>query len=269
MAAGADLDRVYFLRAIKQDDKERWFLLGEDLDALERMIRDLDACLVTIDPITAFMGKINSHNTTDVRGQLGPLADLAERTNVALSTVTHPPKQAGPQAINHFVGSQAFITAARIGHLSIAEHKTDAAGQQVPTGRYLFTMAATNHKKMPALAYEIVETVVRQPVPKGDRTAALRARATATEAVYVDWLEVLQMSADEAVAATTTKKTTRTREIDDFLREQLRSGPQPQTDILARAMKKGYSADQLDRAKRRIHVQSDKVNGRWVWKLRG
>jgi hypothetical protein len=56
------------------------FLLNEDLEELERMIRHIgDVRLITIDPITAYMGgKVDSHRATDVRGQLGPLADLAE-----------------------------------------------------------------------------------------------------------------------------------------------------------------------------------------------
>jgi hypothetical protein len=38
MATGAALERVYFLKAIKQDNKRRMFLLGEDLEQLAKMI---------------------------------------------------------------------------------------------------------------------------------------------------------------------------------------------------------------------------------------
>src|SRR5207253_1455951 len=80
-AAKADLNFVYFLKSIKKDKNERMFLLSEDLKVMEEMIRDIgNVGLVTIDPITAFMGKLDSHRTTDVRSQLGPLKDLAERT---------------------------------------------------------------------------------------------------------------------------------------------------------------------------------------------
>src|SRR5262249_46863365 len=77
MAVKANLERVYFLKRIKRDNKSRMFLLNEDIDVLERMIKDIgEVGLVGIDPITAFMGKVDSHRATDVRGQLGPLADL-------------------------------------------------------------------------------------------------------------------------------------------------------------------------------------------------
>src|SRR5262249_34421138 len=81
VAGGADITRVAFLKKIKKDGKSRMFLLSEDLEALEKKIRQVNAVFVTIDPITAFMGRIDAKSATDVRGQLGPLQDLAERTN--------------------------------------------------------------------------------------------------------------------------------------------------------------------------------------------
>ena len=105
-AAGADSNRVIILKAIKTDKKNRQFLLGEDLEQLRRCIIDTgDVALVTIDPITAYMGKVDSHRATDVRGQLGPLKDLAEDMRIAFSAVTHPPKGSSQKAIDSFIGS--------------------------------------------------------------------------------------------------------------------------------------------------------------------
>ena len=136
-AAKANLDRVFILKKIRKDDKERMFLLAEDVEILAKIIANVgDVGLVTIDPITAYMGgKVDSHRATDVRSQLGPLAELAERTDVAFSAITHPAKNAGQRAIDHFIGSQAFIAAARIGHLCIDEMDENENGRREPTGR--------------------------------------------------------------------------------------------------------------------------------------
>lgn len=161
IAAGADRDRVHILKKICKDNKERMFLLNEDLEELEHVIKDVgDIRLITIDPITAYMGgKLDSHRATDVRGQLGPLADLAERMNVALSAITHPPKHSTQHAIDHFIGSQAFIAAARIGHMAIEEVDEDEHGHRNPTGRSLFANPKNNvSRKMPTIAYRVVET---------------------------------------------------------------------------------------------------------------
>ena len=128
------------------------FMLGEDLEQLEAAIKAVgDVTLVTIDPITAFMGKVNSSSPTEVRNQLGPLAQLAERTEVAITTITHPPKQSSQRSIDHFIGTQAFISAARIGHVCLPEMKVQDGGL-IRTGRNLFTQVTGNHQQMMSIA---------------------------------------------------------------------------------------------------------------------
>jgi predicted ATP-dependent serine protease len=111
-AAGAELKLIEEFKAVRRNNRDEMFLLGEDLATLEQMLRDFsDVGLVTIDPITAFMGhakNFDSHRATDVRSQLSPLKTLAERTGVAFSAITHPPKNASPRALDHFIGSQAM-----------------------------------------------------------------------------------------------------------------------------------------------------------------
>ena len=126
-AAGADLNRIHILKYIKIDKQQRQFLLAEDLVKLEQAIEQIgNVGLVCLDPITAYMGgKMDSHKATEVRSQLGPLKDFSERTNVALSAITHPAKNASARAIDHFIGSQAFIAAARIGHACFEEFEED------------------------------------------------------------------------------------------------------------------------------------------------
>ena len=160
IAAGADLTRVRFLKSIHKDDNDRMFLLGEDLDSLEDAIREVgEVGLVSIDPITAYLGKINSHMATDVRAQLGPLKDFSERVGVGISAITHPPKNAGPRALDQFIGSQAYIAAARLGHLCVEEFEQEAIGNR-PTGRMLYTLAKHNPiKPGKALAYRIVDAI--------------------------------------------------------------------------------------------------------------
>ena len=119
-------------------------------------------------------GKVDTHKTTEVRSQLGPLKDFGERTNVALSAITHPAKNASAKAIDHFIGSQAFIASARVGHACFEEFEDgEERGEKVPTGRILFTnVKYSAHTKMPTLAYKI-ESVDIEP----NLTCELRPRA--------------------------------------------------------------------------------------------
>lgn len=258
-AARADLDRVHILKKIRRDKKERMFLLSEDLNVLAQVIDDVgNVLLVTIDPITAYMGgKLDAHKVTDVRNQLGPLAELAEQKNVAFSTITHPPKNAGGRAIDHFIGSQAFIAAARIGHVVIEE----VDGEDKRTGRMLFTNPKNNpHQKMPTLAFRKTSTIVGRDEATGNTISA----------AYVTWEGTVDISADEAVAATMAKATgKRTDAALAFLIEVLAGGPVPMKEIEEKGAQRGLNVDQLKRAKGKLGIISDKsgFEGAWVWAM--
>ena len=259
--AGADLGRVRILKRIKKDGKGRPFLLAEDLDILEQVIHDVgDVGLVTVDPITAFMGgRLDSHKVTDVRSQLGPLADLAERLDVAISAITHPAKNAGPRAIDHFIGSQAFIAAARMGHLCVAEVEENEHGQRQPTGRKLFANPKNN--RMPTIAYRI------KAVDLGKDLAGKEI-----ETSCVVWEEPVAMTADEALAAAApVKQRDQTSGPVVFLLDILANGPVPVKVIEERAAARGFSKDQLKRAKVKMcfvaFKEEGKIDGSWFWAL--
>ena len=67
--AGADLLRIHVLTSVVESDgAQRSFNLQADLATLGQAIEERrDVTLVIIDPITAYMGMIDSHRTTDVR----------------------------------------------------------------------------------------------------------------------------------------------------------------------------------------------------------
>jgi len=260
IAAGADTDRVHILRSIKRDRSEGQFLLGEDLDELERVVARVGSVgLITIDPITAYMGgKMDSHKTTEVRAQLGPLKDFAERTNIAVSTITHPPKSTSQKAIDHFIGSQAFIAAARIGHLCVQEFEENEEGATVPTGRVLFAHAKHNPSvKMPTLAFRISEVVVRQDMELGVITAPRVIWETGSVGI----------TADEAVAsAARGGKVDPKVKVRAFLEEITRDGPVPKKRVEEEAERRGITPKQLRTARERLGFAT--VRDGTVWNLR-
>jgi RecA-family ATPase len=270
LAAGANLERVHILKAIRKDGEDRQFLLSEDLNMLERAVATIgEVGLVTIDPITAYMGgKMDSHKTTEVRSQLGPLKDFAERLNVAVSTITHPAKNAGKRAIDHFIGSQAFIAACRVGHVCAEE--VDPEDDSKKTGRILFANAKYNsHTRMPTLAYRVEQIVVGQDPENHDTIAA----------PHVEWLGEVDITADQAVSAAAgggDKKKQRGEQdrVQDFLWDIMERA-QPDLlegtrgvlakDIIAEAKKLGITERQLLTARKAMSIDAKQTAKGWVW----
>jgi putative DNA primase/helicase len=217
-----------------------------------------DIGLVCIDPITAYMGgKINSHVATDVRSVLSPLKDLAERTHVPFSAITHPAKNASQRALDHFIGSQAYIAVARLGHSCVDEMEEDATGLRQLSGRALFTNPKNSlGPRMPSLAYRIAETTIA-PLGKDIKISK------------IPWEEVVDITADEALAeASSTAKRVKHNPVT-FLLTILANGPVLKKIIEAEAEKQGISAKQLRQAREKmglvVYRRKGQVAGGALW----
>src|SRR5262249_44297707 len=92
VAAGADPRRVHFVDCSRVGGKERSFSLVTDLRLLRKRIMQIGSVgLVVIDPVSAYLGvgKVDTRSTTDVRGVLTPLKELAEELHLAVIGIAH------------------------------------------------------------------------------------------------------------------------------------------------------------------------------------
>ncbi len=133
LAANADMHRVIAVRGVLGEDDsitERMFALTEHLSMLERLIIETKANFVVMDPVTAYLGPdVNSHQEAEVRGVLGPLQLLAERTRIAMLMLMHLNKGTGVSALYRATGSIAFPAVARV-VLGVAPDPNDDEGKR-------------------------------------------------------------------------------------------------------------------------------------------
>jgi hypothetical protein len=118
-ACGANLDRIHIVEAVTHNQGERTFNLKRDLGALAAKLKTTpDAKLVIIDPISSYLGGVDSHNNVDVRAVLAPLAKLAADHGVAVVCVTHLNKGTSDDPLTRVIGSTAFGAAVRTAFLT-------------------------------------------------------------------------------------------------------------------------------------------------------
>jgi 5S rRNA maturation endonuclease (ribonuclease M5) len=117
-ALGANAENIIAIRAMRQKiengECNDHFNIASDLSALEDVLKaNPGVRLVTIDPLSAYFGSVDTFKESVVRTILAPLADLASRYNAALVCIMHLNKGNSSKALYRTQGSLAFPAAAR------------------------------------------------------------------------------------------------------------------------------------------------------------
>ena len=229
-AAGADSSRVHLLRAIQRTDgKERHLDLSRDLEPLEYAIREYKPRVVIVDPLSAYLGRVDSWKDSQVRELLSPLAKMANDHQCAMVGVMHLSKSSGRKALHRFIGSIGFTAAARVAMVVAVDPEDDAR-------RYL--LPVKNNVSLPAetLAFRIVDQKIEwEPEPVKGITADSVMNGFPTD----------QAESKGAV---------------EFVREILADGEWvPAKTLVAEARANGINPSALQRAKARLNVENRRV----------
>lgn len=229
IAAGADRERVFVVSAVRNEDSggRRTFNLQADLALLEDKLTTIGHVrLVIIDPISSYMGSIDSHKNTDVRGVLEAVGEMASRHGVAVLGVTHFSKGTGQRAINAFIGSVAFIAAARAAFAVMKDPEDEDRRLFLPVKNNL---APLGH----GLAFRLTQHLVA--TTQGDAVASA-----------VNWENTpVTSTADGVMAANASGDVPNTAkgECIDFLQNILAGGWMEVADITAEAISAGLHSE--------------------------
>jgi hypothetical protein len=259
VAAGADLKRVAFVNSARVGGKDKTFNLATDLALLRQTIEEIgDAVLIIIDPMSAYLGvgKVDGRSATDVRGVLTPLKAMVEEKHVALIGIAHFNKKHDVKsALLRVSDSIAYVAAARSVY-AVLEDPGDKSSK-------LFIRAKVNiaAASVQGLRYRFGVKIVGYD----------KRLAKDIDAPFIQWLETVEMTANEALAAADGRTGEAKREAEDFLLERLTDGPVKAEDILEEAKQCGIAQVTLRRAKKNLRVRSfkerGKIGGDWMWEL--
>jgi RecA-family ATPase len=249
-AAGADINRVHCIHAVRVQDrekgiKERPFNLDKDLDALDRMLAryagGID--LVTVDPISAYLGGTDSHNNADIRGLLSPLSTLASKHRVAVVAVTHLNKSAQANIMYRATGSLAFVAASRA-VFGVVKDPDD------PSRRLLLPIKNNLGDDRTGYAYTISTADNDAPVIRWEPDA-------------------VETTLEEMADAVTERKQRPVELIKAWLTDLLSHGPMLASEIHEKADTARHVWVTVKRAKKDLGIESIKkrFDGQWEWRL--
>lgn len=245
-AAGADLDRIIALTecADRTGDGSHPPVLPDDLETVRRAIEQIDAKLVIIDPLMAYLSSAtNSHRDQDIRRVLHRAAALAEETGAALIVVRHLTKSVGAPAIYRGGGSIGIIGAARSGLLVAVDPDDD-------NRRVLASTKSNLGPRPESLAFRL----------EADDDTASHVVWEGTSTHDANSLTALLVPGEEHQAVDDAK---------EFLLCELAEGPVGAKQVKRAASEAGISEASLRRAKASLKVRSQKASmeGGWSWSL--
>lgn len=255
-AAGADMSKVFSVSAVREAQlgARRSFNLQADLRTLETEIARIgDVRLVIIDPISSYLGKVDSHKNADVRSVLEPLGQLATKTGCAIVCNNHFSKGVGG-ANSRVIGSVAFVNQARAAFIVTPDADDETRMLFIPSKMNIAVLGE-------GLAYRIggfLADVDEVEIP----TSQVCWEATP-----------ITISADAALAAfgTDPEAGSALEEAAAFLNDTLAKGPMAANEVKAAATAAGLSWATIRRAK--AGIVDSKPEGpagakdRWKWRL--
>jgi putative DNA primase/helicase len=229
LAAGANMERVFVIRSVRDEtQRRRGFNLQADLERLEAEIRRRDNVrMVIIDPVSSYLGKVDSHKNSDVRGVLEPLGEMASRLRVAVLCNNHFSKGGG-SANSRIIGSIAFTAQARAVFIVTPDETDETRLLLIPSK---MNIAPIKY----GLAYRIEGCLIQH---NGADIATSRIMYESTP---------ITISADQALAALDGNGENRSEKSEaiEFLSDALRSGPVSAKDMKREAAEAGISSKSL------------------------
>lgn len=246
-AAGADLNHVHSFDGTSRSGTSKGPpTFPEDCSLLEEVIQETKARLVIVDPLLAFISSnVWSVNDQRVRGALGPMARVAEKTRAAIVLVRHLTKWgSGRRAIYRGSGSIGIIGSARTAFLV-------GRDPEQPEVRVLACTKNNLGAPPPSLGFRIV----------ADQSGWPR----------IEWIGPVEITAEELVQVPSYRRGELLARAVVFLEKLLAAGPRLRDWALRQTRAFGISSRTLDRARAQLGVESKEVreNGQnvWYWSL--
>jgi hypothetical protein len=269
LSAGADLLRIHRVDGItKEDGKPAPFTLAHYAEMEAELTKRPDIRLVVIDPAGAYIGKtgVDDHKDSDLRGLLGPMAELAARRRVTIVLVKHLIKGATAKAVHKVDGGVGYVNSVRAAFV-VAPDKDD------DNKKLLLPIKFNPGQRPDGRAYRMRGLDVDDQLGiidnYGSHLNDEDKKRLAAQLYRIEWLGSVDDSADDVLGETPVRMK-RAEEAASWLNTFLAKHAYPSEEILAAGEKAGFSRKNLFDAKREAGIKASNKGsfmGQWWWGL--
>lgn len=224
-ANGADLMRV----SVLDRSEGKSLILPDAIPEIEEWIRRENGCSVICDPVATFM-KGSPNAESSVRKAIDPLAEMAERTGVAVILVRHLNKSGGKNIWQRLAGSHVWNAAIRSG-LLVADDTTSNLVDPQNQNRVVAQFKSNLGPIAPSLSFRLV----------GGENGVKTEWQGRSELTYEQLLDSEEMGEAQQEAC-------------ELLCSQLRDGPVRVKVVRSNAAEHGISWRTVRRAKKVLGV---------------
>jgi putative DNA primase/helicase len=249
LIAGADVSRIHRIKAVRVNlpdgaTGQSMFNLERDVEKLDEALARLPkASLLVIDPLSAYLGRVDSHRDAEIRSVLAPLAELAAKRRIAVNAVMHL-KKTETTALLRVSGSIGFVASARV-VWGFGENPDQA-------GSHVMVCVKNNLAAMgDGLAYSI------------EADGEIPRIVWQAGSISLDANSVLSIERRERG-----DRGARRGAAERWLAAQLQSGNEvPVAEIITAAAEADFSWRTIERAKKQVGARAVKRGGLWAWFL--
>jgi hypothetical protein len=242
LAAGADLDRVHRVD-VSTNGVLTGLSLPRDLRAVERLIAEVDAALILLDPLMSRLdADLDTYKDAEVRLALEPLVAVAERTESVMLGLIHVSKAHTTDPLTMLMASRAFTAVAR----SVLFMVRDPGDESL----ILLGQPKNNlgRSDLPSIKMRI--EVVRVADTEEGEVHAPRVVIVGEDARSIR--EVIEETDDSVGMVSLTS----TADAAGWLSDYLSVGPADKQKVIAEGRKAGHPERTIERAARKIKVHS-------------
>jgi len=220
---------------LKHYFQEDQFFLMDNEDALDEVYASIERvkpAMVVFDTLNTYIGKVDTHKASETQQALAEFKAIAKRFNCSVVVVRHLTKTIKGPALYRGQGSIGFTGMARV-VVTIGQHPEEEDTRVIAVTKLNVT------RRPKALTYTIES--LPDTIKYQDRSK-------------IEWGEFIDLTSDEMVSAEPQKRSARSNEIEEFIREILGNGPMLLVDLKRQAEAHGINMKILRRVAKELEI---------------